>query len=512
MELKINREMIPVTETILDDVQEQSVELDYVLPDYDPDIFRIIGCEMHPTIVSYTTASDRITYELRVDIRILYCGAGSTLLQCVSQQMMFSRSAELPRTAENPTLTLRPRITYSNCRAVSPRRLEARGAVSVQIRVTGDRRQEVIRDVFGMHVQLRKIPVEYAAQKRSAVKNITLSEEVELGAAKPPIRSIVRNNVRLVHQETSILAGKLIVKGDAEVQLLYTWQKDDGSGGMESMQFTLPYSQIVDMEQIDESYRSSAEAQVIRCDLKPSAEVLQCEIELRLCCTAIQTASVQLVTDAFSTCYPCQQTPVSVQIDMAPERVYSSMACSAVIRPGDRIPECIYDLQCQVRNINMQLLSDTNRIRVSGMLCCSLLAADAEGMPVLLEKEEAFEAYADPGTSVADAVLRAQVEPADCTYHLASDGTISVQANLLLHGALCPSARHICLSDLEVDGENKLVRDGDYALKLYYGVEHEDVWDIAKRCHTSVDAIMEENELAEEQLANAGMLFIPIVH
>ena len=160
----------------------------------------------------------------------------------------------------------------------------------------------------------------------------------------------------------------------------------------------------------------------------------------------------------------------------------------------------------------MQLLSDTNRIRVSGMLCCSLLAADAEGMPVLLEKEEAFEAYADPGTSVADAVLRAQVEPADCTYHLASDGTISVQANLLLHGALCPSAHHVCLSDLEVDGENKLVRDGDYALKLYYGVEHEDVWDIAKRCHTSVDAIMEENELAEEQLANAGMLFIPIVH
>ena len=51
MELKINREMIPVTETILDDVQEQSVELDYVLPDYDPDIFRIIGCEDRKSVV-----------------------------------------------------------------------------------------------------------------------------------------------------------------------------------------------------------------------------------------------------------------------------------------------------------------------------------------------------------------------------------------------------------------------------------------------------------------------------
>ncbi|MFQ9094573.1 MAG: hypothetical protein ACLR5S_09995 [Ruminococcus sp.] len=48
MDLKINREMLPVTEVILDEMQEQSVELDYVLPDYDPDIFRMIGCEISP--------------------------------------------------------------------------------------------------------------------------------------------------------------------------------------------------------------------------------------------------------------------------------------------------------------------------------------------------------------------------------------------------------------------------------------------------------------------------------
>ncbi|WP_298482496.1 DUF3794 domain-containing protein [uncultured Ruminococcus sp.] len=518
MDLKINREMIPVTETILDDMQEQSVELDYVLPDYDPDIFRIIGCEIQPTVVNYTTGTDRITYELRADIRVLYCGSGSTLLQCVSQQMTFSRSIELPRPTDSPTVHLRPKTTYANCRAVSPRRLEVRGAVSVQIRITGDRKQEVIRDVFGMHVQLRKIPVEYAAQKRCAMKNMILSEDIELGTSKPPIRNIVRSEVRLDHQEQSILAGKLIVKGEAEVHFLYTWQREDGSNGLDQMQFTIPYSQIVDMEQIDDSYRGNADVQVIRCDLKPTAgkngamDLLQCEIELRMRCTAVKTAAVQLVTDAFSTLYPCEQSTVSLQIDMAPEPVHANLMCNATLHPGDTIPECIYDLHCQVRNINMQLLSDTNRIRVSGMLCCSLLARDTEGMPMLLEKEEAFEVYTDSDTPVDNATLQAQVEPTDCTYHLASDGTISVKANLLLHGTLCPSARHTCLSDLTVDGENKLVRDGDYALKLYYGVEHENVWDIAKRCHTSVGAIMEENELTDEQLTTPGMLFIPIVH
>ncbi len=517
MDLKINREMLPVTEVILDEMQEQSVELDYVLPDYDPDIFRMIGCEIQPAIVNSTIGTDRITYELRADIRVLYCGSGSTTLQCVTQQMNFTRSIELPRPADEPEVTLRPRTTYANCRAVSPRRLEVRGAVSIAIRVTGDRKQEVIQDVFGMHVQLRRKPVEYAAQKRRAVKHILLNEDVELGASKPPIRSIVRSNVRLGHEEQSILAGKLVAKGEAEVQFLYTWQQEDGSSGMEQMQFTVPYSQIVDMAQIDDTYRGSVDTRVVRCDLKPcpgkggSLDSVQCEIELCLHCTAVKTASIQLVTDAFSTIYPCEQETVSIQIDTAPQPIRAAMPCSASLQPGDTAPECIYDLYCQVRNINMQLLSDTNRIRVSGMLCCSLLAGDAEGMPMLLEKEEAFEVYTNSDIPVDNAVLQAEVTPTDCTYHLAPDGRITIQATLLLQGCLCPSDRYVCLSALTVDGETKLVRDGDYALKLYYGVEHEDVWDIAKRCRTSVHAIMEENELTDEQLTTPGMLFIPIV-
>ncbi len=518
MDLKINREMIPVTETILDDMQEQSVELDYVLPDYDPDIFRIISCEIWPTITHQTTGTDRISYELHADIRVLYCASGSALLQCVTQQMTFSKNIELPRAVENPHVILRPKTSYANCRAISPRRLEVRGAISIQIRVTGDRKQEVIRDVFGMHVQLRKIPIEYAAQKRSATKYVVLSEEIELNDAKPALRSIIRSDVKLAHQEQSILAGKLVAKGEAQIQLLYTWQAENDTCGAEPMQFTLPYSQIVDMEQIDDSFQGNVEVTVIRCELKPNAgkdgsmRRVQCEIELQLNCTAVKTASIQLVTDAFSTRYPCVQTTVPLQIDMAPRPIDAVMQCGATIQPGDTAVECIYDLRCQVRNINMQMLSDTNRIRISGMLCCNLLAKDNEGMPVLLEKEEAFEVYTDPGTAVENATLQAQVEPADCTYHLASDGTISVSATLSLHGMLCPSARHVCLSDLTVDGENKLIRDGDYALKLYYGVENENVWDIAKRCHTSVDAIMEENDLTDEQLTTPGMLFIPIVH
>ena len=57
--------------------------------------------------------------------------------------------------------------------AVSRRRLDVRGAVSVRVQITGERMQEVISDVFGMQVQCQKQTIAYASQKQRAVKTIS---------------------------------------------------------------------------------------------------------------------------------------------------------------------------------------------------------------------------------------------------------------------------------------------------------------------------------------------------
>ena len=112
MEWKINRERIPVTERILDETQEQGVELDYVLPDYDPEIFRIIRCEMQPAILEYQLQETRLSYELQVDLRILYCGSDSHRLQCVTQTMHYTKTLDLPEKPENPAVLLQAKADY----------------------------------------------------------------------------------------------------------------------------------------------------------------------------------------------------------------------------------------------------------------------------------------------------------------------------------------------------------------------------------------------------------------
>ena len=86
MDFRIIRETVPAAENIFSGTQEQPVELDYILPDYCPDIFRLVRCEVLPVVTGSAVTGDRLSYELRCTARILYSGEDGTLqsIDCTS--------------------------------------------------------------------------------------------------------------------------------------------------------------------------------------------------------------------------------------------------------------------------------------------------------------------------------------------------------------------------------------------------------------------------------------------
>ena len=129
MDFKVNKETISVSECIYEGMQEQGIELDYILPDYYADIFRLVRCEAVPTVTDYSINGDKLNYELRCDIRILYCSESGGALQCVNQKQTFSKTLDLGKICENPSIELTPKTDYINYRALNKRRLDLRGAV-----------------------------------------------------------------------------------------------------------------------------------------------------------------------------------------------------------------------------------------------------------------------------------------------------------------------------------------------------------------------------------------------
>ena len=311
MEFRLNREAVPAEEIIYSGVQEQGVELDYILPDYYPDIVRLVRCDVIPVVSDWSVSGDRLTYELRCEIRLLYCGEDGSELRCVTQKQDYSKTVELGRSTDSPEVTLAAKSDHINFRAVNKRRLDVRGAVSVRISVRGERSQEVVSDAFGMNIQLKKAPVRFAANRLSAEKTVQLSEEVALSAAQPPVIDIVYRTCSAGECEMKTVSGKLLAKGEIKADILYSCSSG-GSSSLEPMSFTIPYSQILDMEGLDDTYECIVRAEVISCELTPAADkdgenrLLKCEPELRITCRAVKTSDIMAAVDAYSTVYPCE--------------------------------------------------------------------------------------------------------------------------------------------------------------------------------------------------------------
>lgn len=509
MELKLNRETVPAAEVIFDGVQEQSVELDYILPDYCPDIFRLIRCDTSPVITEWSVSGDRLTYELRCDIHILYCGEDGSEVQSVDQHRSFTKTMELGRSPVSPQVSLTPKTDHVNFRAVNKRRLDLRGAVSVKISVTGQQEQQVVSDAEGMNIQLKRRNVEFAASRLSAEKNVRIEEEMELSAAQPDISGILRCSCTAAECEVKLISGKLLAKGAADVELLYR-----GGGNVETMSFSLGYSQIIDVEGLDDSFGCTVTAEVVSCDISPAADgnrTVRCEAELRLCCRAVKTASVMIAEDAFSTVYPCTVELSDIRAEQIPAVYDESFRHSARLAEGDAVPQTVYSMWSEAKNINTRIGDDGRSVVISGMLTYSMAAKDRSGMIVMPDRDEAFEETIALPDNISGSSVSAEVRVRETSYDISAEGILTAKADIGVKLSVYSSDSVKAVTDITVDDSARKERDGDYSIKLYFGIENEDVWDIAKRYSTSVDAIIEENDLAGERLEKGGMLLIPIV-
>ncbi|MDD7517303.1 DUF3794 and LysM peptidoglycan-binding domain-containing protein [Ruminococcus flavefaciens] len=512
MELKLNRETVPAAEMIYDGIQEQPLELDYILPDYCPDIFRLIRCDTTPVIMDWGVSGDKLTYELRCDIHILYCGENSSDVQSVEQHRSFTKTIELGKNAESAEIRLVPKADHVNFRAVNKRRLDLRGAVSVKVTVTGQQEQEVISDAFGMNIQLKKTPVKFAAGRLSAEKNVRIEEETELGAAMPDVTAILNCRSSASQCEIKLISGKLLAKGEIDVEILYS-----AENSVENMRFSLGYSQIIDIDGLDDSYDCMVTPEMLSCDIAVTADkegnnrILRCEAEIRLGCRAVRTATAMIAEDAFSTVYPCNVEISEIKAEQIPAVYDESFRHSAKLAEGDNVPQTIYAMWSAPKNINTRIGDDGRSVVISGMLTYSMAAKDKTGMMIMPDRDEAFEETIGLPDNVSGASVSAEVSVRETSYDISAEGVLTGKADIGVKLSVYSSDCIKAVTDISIDETTKKERDGDYAIKLYFGVENEDVWDIAKRYSTSVSAIMEENELSGERLENGGMLLIPIV-
>ena len=515
MDLILDHESFISNEIAFDGSCEQSVELDYILPDYLPDIFRILKCSFYPKVISHSVNGEKLIFDLTLSIKILYLSNESSSINCIEQKQNYTKTVDLSCTPENPCFKITPSADYVNCRVVNSRRLDIRGAVSTKVILECEKSTNIISSAKGLNVQLKKEYVTFPAKRLTAAKRITITEEIELSKTKGKINSVVKSDCIINSFDKKIIANKLIIKGEAKVSLLYNCDiENDDPQKIDTVKFSVPFSQIIDIDGISEQYEAMTNISIASLDLIPNkssdASEIECEIILLVNCIAFRYDTLELATDAYSTKYMCNYDCADIKLEKKPIETKENKTIKAELTCSDAEISTAVDVWAKPFNIQSKYNIEKKTFIVFGNIEIGAIAKDENNCPLYLEDTISFEHCLDmkvDENSTSD--LNVYID--NCTFTIASSDKIEIKAELFISGYIKELDTRKLITNINVNEDSIKSKENCYAVKLYYAEQDEDIWEIAKKFSTSVSAIAQENELSDSTKLQRGMLLIPIL-
>ena len=512
-ELNRKTEAVFMNETLFDGQTEQGVELDYVLPDYYPEIFRILKCCLTPRITSSAVSGNKLMLDGVVLIKVLYLEENSTALHCVEQRYTWSKTVDIAGKSEglcgSPVVTVIPRVDYCNCRAVSSRRIDVRGAVSCRVTVTCPSQFRLPAIPDGVQVLCRDITA--SSEPIYSERQISVREEIETGASG--IEYIVSCDASPKLDDVRVIANKAVIKGTVTVTALYGLHTDDhpGCDDLEKMTADIPISQIIDMPGLSDQHTCQPEITVMNCELQPKADsgIISCEILLNCRCTASTDSTVGIPCDLYSTEYECEYSTSQIKLPVNRRAVSGQISVKSSMTSDSGEISSVWDCRSTVNSL-MCRPEPGNGLLVTGQLCFQAIGRAAGNVPFFAEKQEAFEQVIPAQNVTQDTVSNCRSCVTDTGFSIRQDGGIDATAQVEISGSISENQQITAVSSASVREDKPKERSDEFALRICY-TSGESCWDIAKRCNTTVEAIMNENIIDDREAEISGMVIIPIV-
>ncbi|NCC86981.1 MAG: DUF3794 domain-containing protein [Clostridia bacterium] len=508
MDLKITKEAVCINETIYEGSVEQAIDSDVTLPDYCPDILRVLKCTIMPRINSTQTAGDRITVDGSALLRAIYVSENGRM-HCYEQSIPFSKFIEKKGLESNPFVKVRIKTEYINCRAVSQRRLDIHGALSVNFMVVSKKPKEILSDAQGEGIQTKKKCIEVSSVVGSTSRAFPLTDVLEIGASKPPIAQMVRTSAFATASEIKVINNKVMIKGELIINAMYS--ADTTEASLETIETSLPISQVVELAGITEDCTTDIMLDLTSIDIIPKADssgsmrLLDITARVDATLNATKIMNIPIIIDAYSTQYEIESESKIVDFKRLLESFTETNLCRSSIDVSGIGIKKVLDMWCS--DITSSSHIHEEELVIRGTINVCMLVEDADNQIGYIERQINYEhkrktivtekIECDPFVSVCAS-----------SFVIGAGESIDVRVEIKVQASVFAVSSSRMIDSITID-EEQGKKKTKASLTIYFSQQGESVWEIARRYNTTLEAIMQENSLTEEKVLENAMLLIP---
>lgn len=487
---------------------ETPIDTEYNLPDYCPDIQKLLKCRVVPEVSSYMITGDTLTVDGVADVRVLYLDGRGDCVRCAEFTKEFTQSVKLKSAEEKAVACVQAGVMHLTCRAVSARRVDLHAAVSLQILAVVQRKERVTADLEdgSLEKRGRAFPAHQAVN--AVCHQFTIEDDLMLKNGKPPIESILRRDVCCRVTESRVSEERLTVSGAADVAFLYASAIDGAV--VEKMAASIDFTQTIDCAGAEEGCVCDLRIVTGECTLAPREDDVgentgvSVVIKVFLMAFLYKVCEVEVIDDAYSVDGPLElrygQSAFTLVHGVHSEVLKKKCSLQAA---GEEIQR-VLDLWCQQDSVQAVCEKGKMTYRVKVTMC--LLYVSGQGR--ILYTEKAFDhSFTAELPDMQPGKCRTGARTDVWEYRIADKNTVEVSletaAVSLLYSVSTVKYLTGAGRDDELPGFEKRPR-----FLLYYAQAGEKLWDIAKSHRARVAQVREQNELYEEAVPEARALLI----
>lgn len=499
MELKFERTPCQCMRSILREVRNLEQTQELRLPDGMPDIGRVVGAWGQIVLRSKEWRGDGIGASGGVTVWVMYVPEDGAEAQCVDVWVPFQTKWDLAETDREGVIRLMPLLRSADARTVSARKLMIRVGIGLLAEALIPYEFDTYQPGEGIgDVELLRhtYPVEFP--KEAQEKTFVLDEELTLPGSCQQIDKLMRYEMLPQLLDSRVMAGKVVFRGNGLLHILYRGE----DGALHTWDFEIPFSHF---EELDGEYGSDGGARIALALTSLELDKLE-DGTLRLKCGLVAQCVItdkmllQVAEDAYS---PWREVTPCFHEAFIPAVLEERMEMLA--------GEISLETEC-AKVIDLSFLPDHPAVRQMGERAVigqtgvfQLLYMDAAGIlqTALRRWEQEHTLNADN-----DSVISADIWPNGLPAAQNNGGSVLMKGNInlvtctqMLHGQKMISSVGL--------GEEKQP-DKNRPSVILRRAEGELLWDLAKRCGTTVSAICQVNGLTDEP-DSGKMLLIPVL-
>lgn len=499
MELQFQSNKIPCLRQVKSETQSQEQTQELRLSDGMPDVGRVLCAWGQVMLRGKEWRGDDIGVSGGVMAWVLYAPEDGSQAQCVECWIPMSMKWEIPDTGVDGTILCHSLLRSVDARTLSSRKLMVRATVAVtaQAYVPCDA-VTYSAEQMPEDIQLHQTIYPICLAREAGEKPFMIDEELTLPTSAPAMDKLVRYSLQPEVNDQKVLGDKVVFRGNTVLHILYR----TAEGAMASWDFEIPFSQYTELQQ---EYGHQAEVQLVPVVTSMELEAgeqgrLRLKAGLSGQYILYDTQDVSVVEDAYS---PDRVVSVTMETVELPSILERQSQRIRVEQTGNFGGSRVADMVFYPGSPRKQRKPDAMDMELPGIF--QTLYYDAEGML----QAAATHWQADMSAALDD---DAQMD-IWCSLTGKPQASIGEDSTVLRGEMLLDTVTSVLEPMPMVTGltvGEPVEKDPGRPSLILRKAGQESLWDIAKKCGSTVAAIQQANHLQGDPDPDK-MLLIPVL-